>query len=327
VALKPIFRWSVAWLLFARGVGAAPDDPSPSSVTSPATPEDPLVQRKAVAEERRQRALQLYDAGEYGKARSEFEEANHLMPSFRLLYNLGVVSLALGDFANAYDYFQHYLSEGGGSVPSDSRAQVDSQVQELSQQIASVAVGVDVPGAQVFVDEVAVGQTPLIKALHLNPGMHHFLARLGGARSATRTLELARGESTHIELQLLRAPKTAAPKKTDGPTAPVPWLGWAGTAALAVGASAAGLEALGAQKNYQRRFESIGTTRGELDRLDARTRTWSITADVLGGAALVAGSYCLYLTLRRSKQASAADAPTTLTVQLGPPHALFGVHF
>jgi len=327
---RPLLRSAALFLaasLFVLRVRAAPEDAPPRGA-SPAA-EAPLLaattpdaSRKAEAEERRQRALQFYDAGDYQAALGEFERANQLMPSFRLLYNLGVVSMALGDSASAYDYFQSYLTQGGGAVPADARAGVVSQLRDLAAQIATLTVLVDTAGAEVLVDERSIGVAPLVGPVHLNAGSHLVRARLRGAPSASRRLELAGGENARVALKLTIADrKPVASRKT------TPWVGWGSTAVLAAGAGFAGLEALSAQHTYHQRFESF-TTRAELDQSRSRATAWSIAADTLGGAAVVVGVYSLYLTLKHVPAEKLSSlAPGKVAVRLSATRACFSVSF
>lgn len=280
-------------LLLLRVAPAVAEEPAqklPETTATDAAP-DP---RKVEAEERRLRALRLYDSGNYSAARGEFERANQLMPSFRLLYNLGVVCMALGDTAAAYDFFDRYLVEGGSQIAPDLRAEVELQVQDLREQIATVTVLVDSPGSQIFVDETLVGNAPLTRPLHVNVGFRKIWARSPGARTASRSLALAGGQSVRVELEV-----AAPPRKDASPPTKVFWAGWAATAVLAAGATFTGVEALASQREYQRTIGAVGTTRAELDALDSRTTRWSVATDVLGVAALAIGSYSLYVTLRR----------------------------
>lgn len=315
----------VAASLFVVGAHAAPED-SPAAGAAPATaptplPETPETARRAEAEERRQRALQFYDAGDYPAALAEFQRANQLMPSFRLLYNLGVVSLALADSASAYDYFQSYLTQGGSAVPAETRAGVQSQLRDLAAQIATLTVLIDTVGTEVFVDERSLGVSPLAGPVHVNAGSHLLSARLRGAQSVSRRLELRGGETARVELKLaITRKRPIAARKT------VPWVGWASTAVLAAGAGFAGLEALAAQRSYQQTFDSV-TTRPGLDRSDSRAKGWSIAADTLDGAAVVVGAYSLYLTLRHPAQQLSSLAPGQLALHLSPGRACLGLSF
>lgn len=296
------------------------DRPTPAPIAS--APIDPHAAARAEAEVRRQRALRLYDAGNYSAARVEFQRANELLPSFRFLYNLGVVSMALNDSAAAYDYFQRYLDQGGSAVTADLRAEILLQLQDLAGHIETLEVQVDTVGAQVFVDESPVGFAPLPKSLHVNSGPRKITARAESGRSQSIILELPGGETRSIELRLAPAPRRLEPPKK-----PVPWLGWAGSALLTAGATIAGIEALTAQREYGDALRTVNTPRSELTRLDTKTTTWSLTADTLGVAALAVGIYSLYITLHQPKERRVAAVSHWLAAgSIGRP-ARFVVQF
>src|SRR4051794_27417826 len=101
-----------------------PAEPAPAFAEALPEPAPAIDPQAAEAEQCRQRALRFYDSGNFAAAREEFLRAQRLLPSFRLLYNLGVVSMALGDSASAYDYFDRYLSQGGDEIPSETRTEI-----------------------------------------------------------------------------------------------------------------------------------------------------------------------------------------------------------
>jgi hypothetical protein len=319
---------AVSASLLARSALAATGDPAAVSETPPPAAESSVVAestdaaRKAAAEERRQRALQFFDAGDYRAARSEFESANRLMPSFRLLYNLGVVSMALADAASAYDFFQRYLAEGNGAIAPEVRDEVTRRLQDLAAQVASVVLVVDSAGAEVFIDDQSVGTAPFTTPIHVNVGSHQVVARLPGAHSNTQRLELLGAETVRVQLVF-----SAPPIKPARPATPVFWAGWVSTAALATGAAFSGFEALAAQRNYQQQFATF-TSGPERDRLNARANHWSIAADTLTGAAVVVGIYSLYVTLKHpSAQKLSTQAAKKIAVRLGVSSARVAVTF
>jgi tetratricopeptide (TPR) repeat protein len=300
--------------------GAATGDPS--AETLPTATDD---ERKQAAETSRLRALEFYDAGDYLAARREFQRASELMPSYRLLYNLGVVSLALNDFAAAFEFFERYLAEGAEAIPPATRETIATQLLELTARIATVRLRVDVTGAVVAVDDVTVGVTPLAAPLRLGAGKHRISATGSDARSVSRTLQLTAGESVELVLELSPPParRTAAARRFSvpppplsdvQPSGPAPWLGWTATGVLASATLVSGLKALAAQRDYQKKFDGISSS-AELERADTTVTRWSVATDVLGGATLVAGVYALYLTLR-SRPSSARTPPTTLPVSI-----------
>ena len=310
------FPWgalSVCALLIVGQAHAADPATPPSTV-------DTASARRDEAEQRRLRALAFYDSGDYAAARSEFAHANQLMPSFRLLYNLGVVSLDLADPAGAYDYFERYLAEGGELVPPETRTEVLGQLHTLAAHVVTVAIYVDTPGATVLVDENPVGVTPLARALHVNPGTRRLSVRMQSGRAQSKTLELSSGDSIRVAFTLALPPAPPA-----GPRQRIFWPGWAGTAALTAGAVFAGFEALSAQHDYQHQFDTI-TSRGELDHLDTRATRWSLAADTLASTAIIVGVYSLYMTLRRAPAQTDA-ANSTADFSLLSNQARAGIRF
>jgi PEGA domain len=268
---------------------AGPSD-SPKESTTPANP------RVVEAEEYRQRALRFYDSGNFAAAREEFLRANHVLPNFRLLYNLGVVSMALGDSASAYEYFERYLVEGGDLVPSTMQSEVRQEMRDLAENVASVDVSVDVAGAELFVDDDAVGKSPLGHALRLNAGTHRVSARASGFGSVTRTLKVAGRDRIRVQLELPAQQPAASP--ADASRSRLLWIAWSSTAALAVGTTFAGIAALSTDHAYDEKLGTLGTTRQELDAANAKATRWSVTADVLGAAAIAGAIYSLSVTFR-----------------------------
>jgi eukaryotic-like serine/threonine-protein kinase len=308
-------------LVNASATDAAPATSSAEVPSTPPAESDPEAARRAEAELVRLRALNYYDAGDYSAARREFERAN------QLLYNLGVVSLALRDPASAYDYFQRCLAQGRQELPEDRRSELEKQLQDLSKETVLLTVTVNLPGALILIDDQRVAEAPLAAPLRRNPGTARVVARLADGRTLTRNVELVSGQAAQVNLEFAIAPPLLYPAPATRPERHVPWVGWAATAVLATGAVVAGVQAISAQNSYQTAIGSIGTSRAELDQLDAKTTRWSVTADVLTGAAVVAGAFSLYLTLRHPPSASANSGLKNFSLQLQTQRVGLGMRF
>lgn len=307
-----------AWLLapVARAQSASelpplPEPPEPSA--EPATSAEPALQppapspsdpRKEGAEQHRLRAIRFYDARNFSAAREEFLTAYQLVPSHRLLYNLGVVSMALGDSASAYDYFERSLRDGGDGVPPARRAEIEAQLRDLVSHVATLTIRVDVHGAELSVDGRKIGVAPLTQPVRLNAGTHEVLARSLG-RSSRRQIFVSGGETAFVAFAL--SPPPRRPPADVSSARPWLWVGWASTGILTAGAVFSGLKALDAQSDYEAEFGRIDADRAELDRLDSRASRWALTTDILGGAALVSGAVSLYFTLERPRPGSEAQ--------------------
>ena len=329
--------WIATEAVAPRARAVAPDatpaaETPPASAPSPPSPvpDTPSTDPLRDAERRYARALQLYDEGAFDAALLELHRAYELAPSFRLLYNLGIVSLKLRDAAGAMGYFERYLSDGGDAIPADTRADVAQKLHELSLSVATVSVIVNVPGATVLVDDRVVGSAPLPAALRLNAGLRRVTARAPNRPADSRVLELAGGDRTQLELWLAPTTEPAAPSasvppaplpataQTAEPSRSIPWLAWGGTVALAGAATWAGLEALAAQHDYDDKLQQVPVTRRALDHADAIATRYSVAADVLAVSAIALGGYALYLTLTPERETPASAPSAAAQLELWP---------
>jgi hypothetical protein len=316
---------ALALLMASAPAFAAETPPSaPAPLESPESPESPAPGAESTpdissqlreASERYQRALKSYDDGNFDAALVEFRRAYELAPTFRILYNLGVVSLELRDYASALGYFERYLFDGAASISAEQRAEVERKIRDLSTHVAHVTVVVDLPGAEIAVDDRPVGASPLAAPLRINAGTRKISARASGRVPDVRVIELAGGDSSRIELNLTspRIPVAVLPPPSvEPPSRPVPWLAWGGTAVLTGAAVVVGLQAVAADRDYDDALDTPGTSRKRLDDADAKATRLSVAADVLGLGALALGGYALYLTLRPGE-----SAPNAAALELG----------
>jgi hypothetical protein len=292
----------------------APSSPAPTSpppASEPATPGgtgDDISTQLKEAQERYGRALKLYDDGAFDAALLEFQRAYELAPTFRILYNLGVVSLELHDYANALAYFERYLADGKSSVPPGIRTEVEGRLRDLAGRLALVTVTVNVRGAEISVDDRVVGTAPLTAALRLNAGSRRISVRAAGYIPDSRIVDVAGGDSKRVALVLVNpAADVRVGPAAERPTRPIPWLGWTSAAVLGGTASVFGIEALNAERSFEHQRNQLGVSRHELDHAQAKTLYLSLKADVLAASALAVGGYSLYVTLRPPKQEHAAE--------------------
>jgi hypothetical protein len=285
---------------FAQGPGTPPS-PSPPAATQPpaaATPPGkpaPTPQQIEEARSRFQRALELAEDGDFDASLLELRRAYELAPSYRLLYNIGLVYQELKEYARSYDAFERYLSEGGSEVPPDRAVDVRRRLDRLRSRVGYLWITSTVPGAEVFVDDLSVGRTPFNASLRVNSGQRRVSVRLPGHPTETRVIELAGGEVSSVAFDLrLPAAAAAAP-----PRSAVPWISWGVTAALGVGATVTGVLALQSASSYDQQQRSApGQDLGPAyDKLHA----YGLTTDILLGATAVGALVSTYLTLHQPK--------------------------
>ncbi|WP_394829872.1 PEGA domain-containing protein [Pendulispora albinea] len=260
------------------------------------------------------RGMKLYDEGNAQAARAEFERAYALAPSYRILYNIGLCYQATNDYVEALRAFERYLSEGGQEITDDRRAEVNKQINDLKPNIASVTITTNVAGASITIDDVAVGQSPLSDKILVNPGRRKVSATKQGLFPATKSIVFVGSENAQVNLELTEPPQgQAAPEKTTDLT---PYILWGATGALAIGAGVTGFLALKAHSNEEDVRDRYLVTKPEIEDAHSKTKTLSITADVLTAATLITGGVALYFTVFKSKPAPSsteASASARLT--------------
>lgn len=297
VSKKPSFQLRKR---FTAGVlVAAMLAPSVALAASPVVP--PTTDQMAEARRRYDRALELSDEGNYDEALLELQRAYALAPTYRLLYNLGVVSAAVHDYVKAIDYFNRYLSEGGFEIDPARITEVQGQLERMRARIAKVSIAVSIPNADVSIDDVSIGKSPIVGPLTINSGRHRISASLPGYFPATSVIEVAGNDNKTVSLTLLRA--TSAEK----PSHPIPWLGWGITAVLAGGTIVTGVLALNASSSYDNTVNTYGVSDSDVNSSYRKMRALSVSSDILLVGTVIAAGVSFYLTIKPVKN----PKPTT----------------
>jgi hypothetical protein len=255
----------------------------------------PTPDQMSEARRRYDRALELSDEGNYDEALLELQRAYTLAPTYRLLYNLGVVSVAVHDYVKAIDYFNRYLIEGGSDIEPARVMEVQTQIDRLKNRIAKIRVDVSVPDADIAVDNILVGKSPLNTLLTINSGRHVVTASLQGYFPATTVVEVVGNETKVVSLNLIRSVVQEKASR------PIPWLGWGITAALGVGTAVTGVFALNSESSYDAAVNRLGVSGSEVNSDYRKMRTWSVTSDALLVATVIAAGVSFYFTIKSPK--------------------------
>jgi hypothetical protein len=194
------------------------------------------------------RGVRLYEEQDWRAALIEFERAVTLAPRFEVLYNVAQCHYQLQDYAGALRAFERYLTDGGGQIEADERARVETTIEDLRGRVAQVRVETNVSGAEITVDDVVVGTTPLSEALLVSEGRRRVAASKPGFVPFSRFVDLAGRDTTAVNLVLAPiAMPTAAPAAAAAPppATPSPPTPPRGTRSVAPGLVALGIGAVG----------------------------------------------------------------------------------
>jgi len=286
---------------------------APAAVAG-STPSPEAIEK---AREHFQRAEKLYNDRAFEAALVELLKAYELAPSYRILYNIGLAHLEIGDYAAATQAFRQYLAEGGSELGDARRKEVTNKIDSLTDRVATLRIQVNEPNAEVFVDDIPIGRSPLAEPVLVNAGRRRIAATLPPKPQRRTVVVVAGGDSTTVTLTFPSSEPTptsaarassASPSPAPVATPPPPpssdrtlvWVGWAGTGLLAAGTITTGILAMSASGDLRDERESFvadpTAKRESLDSAADRAQTLGVVTDVLGAATLLVGGLTLYAT-------------------------------
>jgi hypothetical protein len=174
----------------------------------PAPPESPDT---AEARQRFEAGVADYEAGNYGEALGEFEQAFRLKPHPVVQVNIANCYDKLKRPVEAVEHFEAFLSSGEGAAAQ--RDEVQAALTELSRQVGKIVLHVQPSDAHAILDE-QLELRPGGK--WVAPGRHHLAIAAPGYGSATRVVDVNPGEVAELSVEL---PPLLPPAPT--PTPPI----------------------------------------------------------------------------------------------------------
>jgi hypothetical protein len=263
------------------------------------------------------RGLQLFDEADYTLALVEFERAYQLAPNYRALYNIALVDMQLGRYADAARTLDQYLRDGGTAIAASRRAEVDKTLGELKFRTATIEISLNVPGAEVMLDGKPIDPARLRGPTVIDAGEHTLRATAQGYSSSDRTVTLAGGDRAAVRLELIAFAQPRASIEAPTHARGVFWPGFVATGALAAGAIVSGVVMLDWRSHLSQLLNTPGSSVSQRDSAANSANTAGLTADILTGLAVVAGSVSIYITLgsdHSSKAPSVAVGPQRIVL-------------
>jgi hypothetical protein len=303
---------TAAW---AQGEADTPPAPSGPTTTTHVSPTFlPSAEAQEEARQRFMRALELADDGQFDAALVELNKAYELAPTYRILYNVGVVYQQLKDYARALDAYELYIEEGGAGIDEDRLKDVNARIERLNGRVGYLEVRTSEPGAEVTVDDRLVGKTPL-RPVRVNSGQRKVTVHLPGRPAQTRVLDLAGGETKVASFDVTLAPISVVARQ-EPPKSIVPWVSWGATLALAGGALATGVVASNHIDDYDRLDGQFSPDRKAMTSAQDSAHTFGLVSDILWGAAIVGAGVSTYFTIKPPK-VDQERSPATPPTQVG----------
>lgn len=171
----------------------------------------------------------LFDSGNHEAALTEFEEAQRLRPHPRILLNIAATLEALQRYVDAITTLERF-EQDPQTTPAERRS-AETHLRGLRALLARLEIVVQPAGAEVLVDGLVVGVSPLAEPVTIASGNVHVLARRAGFRTVERDVRVAAGGVAREELTLeplaarlhleSNAPGARA-RVSEGPPRPLP---------------------------------------------------------------------------------------------------------
>lgn len=257
---------------------------------------------------------ELFKATDFRAALVEFNRAYALAPSYRIQFAIGQTCAELQDYACATKAFQRCLAEGG-TKNQDVRTTSESEIKRLRSLVANVRVVVNLPGAEVSVDDVSVGTSPLAEPVLVSAGRRKISAVKAPLAPITNVVDIAGGDTIDLKLDLVEAsgaPPPPSPPASDhpaeGPSRTPFWIGVGATGLLTVATVTFGVLSLKAKSDLDGTVGRFGVAPDDVDRARSKLDTLALVTDLVGGAAIVAAGVTGVLFFTTKPKADAADA-------------------
>jgi tetratricopeptide (TPR) repeat protein len=281
---------------------------------------------KDEASERFRAGVAFYKDRDFAAALVEFKRAYELSPNYRVLYNLGQCSQELKDYATALGAFERYVREGGKEIDKKRKLEVDAVIVELAKKVARLTIEVSVEGAEVVLDDVSLGTSPLAEPALVNAGRRRFTITADGHETLQRVVDVAGADARTLRFDLVKRAANTAPTVVVAPAPPperttplAPWIALGVTGATAIGTGVMGGLALSARGELDGALAKFPGDRAAIADAQSRTQGFAIGADVLG-AFTIAGAVTttVLFVLASSSDDEAASKERRIDPELEP---------
>jgi hypothetical protein len=199
-------------------------------------------------------------------------------------------------------------------------------------RIGYIDIAINEDGADIRVDDLPVGTSPLPTTVPVNAGPRRISAVKPGFAIAARNITVAGGDQVKVLLDMPEpviprglakrspaarsVPMVARTESMRSETSTPLLISLVATASCAVATGVFAWLALDAKRDFDGRLDTFGSTKAQIDSDRSRMKNYALVADGLGAATLAAGGVSLFLALTRhstaasEKRNSIAIAPT-----------------
>lgn len=143
----------------------------------------------------------LYADGDFAGSALKFHHAYLLSSDARLLWNEAAAEKNQRHYARVEALIREYLAKGGATTEAD-KADAQALLETVRAFIADLNVTCNENAANVYVDDVQVGTTPLPAPLRIDMGSRRVRVVKTGFKEFAQTVEIVGGGQSTIDAQL-----------------------------------------------------------------------------------------------------------------------------
>ncbi len=293
---------------------------SPALAAAPAGDANTMQDARA----RFRRGVQLYNEGSFEAALAEFNKAYQISPNYRLLYNIAQTQFDLHDYVGAYRNLEQYLRKGGGEITEERRIQVAEMNRKLEERIGHVEVTCNLEGAEIRIDDLPVGNSPLRTAIPVNAGPRRITAIKVGHPTVVNLVTVTGAEKKKVNLEFAN-PKgvdlLAGAGATTGKMRDAELVSQTGgkkpsrvgliTSSLMAGGCAVatgvvGVLALQAHNDFDRELKKVPGSSDRVDDTRSKMKSYALATDILAAATLLSAGAAVYFLFADNAEPAAA---------------------
>ncbi|MFO0613545.1 MAG: PEGA domain-containing protein [Polyangiaceae bacterium] len=253
------------------------------------------------------RGVAFYKDADFTAALVEFKRAYEIAPSYRVLYNLGQTSRELRDYATALTSFDQYLTESAADPGLDEkergkREKAEAYVKELRPKVAIVTIEVNVAGAEVLVDDIPIGESPLKKPVFMNAGRRKVTVSKSGFNPNQRFVDVGGTDEKTVKIELLAVGGPSGPNPKGPPTkppepglSPVPFVFLGLTGATGIATAILGARALSLHSDYETELGKFPGNPEAIESARSGSKDFALGADILGGVTIASAAVTVIL--------------------------------
>ena len=161
---------------------------------------------KKLSKKHFKKGVVLFKKGSYQEALEQFLTAYDLHPHIKMKYNIGVCLYRMEKYARAGNELEEFLVEEGANAKGKVVTEVFEALESIKQEVGVITIETETKNAEILVDGVLHGRTPLVSGIYLEPGPHEIKAMTDDDKIWSKVIKIDEGESRILEVELVKKP-------------------------------------------------------------------------------------------------------------------------